>query len=313
MAKRTTTKEPQTIKEITTIPDWFVEIQPELPPQLPKIASPFRMYRSDIGDNRYYYEVKEDGPAIPYISVTSFISKQTPMEEYLIKWQHDIGGLDQANYVRDREACYGTLLNTLMIQVLKENGGDFTAFGEEAFQLAMSENYISQASEWRRKIKNDIACWVYFIQERNVKWITAGFLVACPRRRVAGYLDGCFEMDFNKSRVNSIIDFKKKNYANSVKHDLQLQTYKTLWNDLYSDIFPVTHVFNWAPGNMNAVKKYDLVNRTDSVFAKSIGLRLELPVLEGQIKAPAYYDEVNGQFSLDKEFDIKNHIQRFNF
>lgn len=295
----------QMTKEQTVKRDHLELITPEIMPRIEGIASPVLLYRYDKGADRYYYSFTEDGPK-GYLSVTSFVGKSLGISRELYKWASGVG-VEYANFYSKMRAAYGTQMHIEITEILKSGKGDFDQISRNAFMQANTLGYTTLAENWASDMVNDIASFVVFAKEKELDVIAAEFPICSEPYELAGCIDCVARVKFGKSKVNAIIDFKsgKKGFFES--HEVQLHTYKTLWNDWYQDVFPVTHVFNWSPNNWKKEPTYKFKNQTNSSYADSVRNRIEICRMEGWVTPPTQHLEIHGAFDLEN-FELENHL-----
>jgi hypothetical protein len=286
----------------------FSEITPEIEPRITGFRMPYTLYRYDLGNDRYYFEYPVTGEAIPYLSVTAWTKKVLGESEYLGKWRGNVGN-DYADWYSGMRAERGSLGHMLVAEIERTGEGSFRHVREMAYETAIEKGYPHQALAWQDSLVNDIACWMQFRKERNLEVLGAEVCVRSTRYGLAGAIDMICRLDFGKDRVNAIIDMKFGN-VNEEHHALQLNAYKTIWNDDFKDYFEVSHVFNWSPNKYTSRKPYTLKNQTDSTYAKSVRERMGLAKLEGMIQPPKAALRLDGDFTTE-DFEIDNHIQKY--
>ena len=267
------------------------------------ISPPFRLRRSDRGNDRYYY--KEDSD-VGYLSMTSFVSKSLPTSPHLVEWIAS-NGVKMSEYFRDESADYGTAMHMAQIECIKNKGGSFEEIEMLAREQAALLGHSHRADLWAHKIVRDVASFLQFLKDYQVKPLAAEIPVASDKYGLAGCLDLPCRMQFNKKEVTAIVDMKSGRKGFFEGHEMQLHGYKVLWNDWFGHIAPVTHVFNWAPSDWKDKPTYKLKNQTKSVFANSIIQRMEIAKLEEWVRPPSSFLFISGEFDIDT-FDIDNHL-----
>lgn len=282
--------------------NFFEEILPEIAPRIEGLAPPFLLKRSDRGDDRYYFKV---GGSEAYLSMTSFCKKALPTSPELVRYVND-RGIDLSEFIRDEAADYGTFMHIVCVEVLKSGSGHLGEIQDMAREEAISRRYYGREEIWSSKIINDLLSFITFLKEKNVVPVAAEFPVASDEFGIAGMVDLPCELDFNGSRVKAIVDMKSGRKGFWPEHELQIHGYMTMWNDWFGSIYPVTHVFNWAPNNWRDSPTYKLKNQTKSAFASTIRQRMAIAKEEGWIKPPKSYTYYDGAFTLE-DFDIDNH------
>lgn len=289
--------------------DVFKEVVPDLL-NIEGIASPYRLYRYDKGQDRYYFMRMEEGDAIkPVLSVTSFTQKVLNNAFVLMKWQDNVGGYDVANYIKNMRAEYGTLCHVIFGEIMKTGVYNFDEVKKRAWETAWNLGYKFEAEVWVEDIVEDMVAFMTFLIEREVEVIALEFPIADEDVGLGGTMDLICRLKFGKSRVNAIVDFKSGRKGFFEGHELQLGIYKYLWNRLYQGVFKVSHVFNFAPCGMMAKEKYKLKNQTDSMLVigaenevklcKSRGILDGIKMTHNTIRGSGFW----------KDFKIEEHVK----
>ena len=288
--------------------DFMQLITPDIIPSIEGISSPYKLFRYDKGDQRYYFRFPEQGDAIGYLSVTEFTKKSLGIGVQLYKWAAN-NTVEYTKMYSEMRAAYGTQMHIEITDMLKSGKGNFDEIKNRAFNLAIDLGYKHSAMDWLDDMANDVASFLIMAREKNLKVIAAEFPICSNKYGLAGCIDLIVQLDFNRTRVNAMIDNKSGRKGFFEAHELQLHTYKKMWNDVYSSVFPVTHVFNFAPQNIKNKTKYKLQNQTSSVFAPTIEQRMSLANLEGWVNPPKGHMELNGSFEVET-FDIADHLEK---
>lgn len=231
------------------------------------VEPPYRLYRVDGGDVRWYY-CPEDGRYYP--SVTSVIGATTPTPFPLIEWMKRHG--DNADKLRDERADYGTTLHQLIERVLLDGGVTRSDIETAVYGNAP---YILDAGEWTRELSKDLLSFIAFAQEVALEPVAVEIMLRgdgyAGAADIVGYVNG----------VLSIVDVKsgKKGFYES--HEIQLHMYRDAWNALYPEL-PVERVYNWSPKDWRKLPTYTLKDQTKSKAAEKIPLLLRLFELDGR-------------------------------
>jgi len=278
----------------------------------------YALWRYDKGENRYYYRMV-GGEQLAYLSATSFCSMSLGISHGLYKWGVSMGE-EAAKAYSQMRADYGTMMHIEIVNAVLNGGHDFDDLWEIGYTTAIDKGYKYAAETWADDLPRDVAAFLKFLQERNAKVIFAELPVYSPTWLVAGCIDLGMELDFGKTRVNAIVDMKSGRKGFFKDHELQLNIYKTVWNERFSELWPVTHVFNWAPTDWRAKPKkdpadwpaYKLANQTKSVFSKSVEDRLRIGLKEDWMNPPKGDLRLSGKFNIN-EFDLGEHISLTEF
>ena len=287
--------------------EYFKEIQPAIGPTVEGLRAPWKLFRYDRGEDRYYFEFPMGGGKRAYLSVTSFCSKSLPAPQ-LANWRGDVGN-DFAEMYSAYTAAYGTFMHTQITEIMRTGRGNFEELKEQAFQEAHATGFKQGALEWQDKIVNDVASFMLFVKERNVEVIAAEIMVKSDKYELAGAVDLVCRMDFAKGRINAIVDLKSGQKGFWDSHRLQLHCYRSLWNEQFEEVFPVTHVFNWAPQNIRSKTQYKLENQTEHYFSESVEQRMAIAKTEGWIKPPGAVFELEGEFFVEA-FNLSDHLTK---
>lgn len=272
----------------------------------PKIEAP-RLWRFDKAADRYYFKM-QDGKAVRgYLSVTSFVSKSLGIGDGLFQWATNVGK-DYAEAYAGMRAAYGTLMHEVIVDIMRSGEGDFYQLADIGLNVALDLGYKYAAEDWANDLPKDVAAFLTFAQEKEFELMAAEIPVSSDRYGLAGCIDMVGSMKFGRGRVNCIVDLKSGRKGFYDEHRLQLHAYRIIWNDLFSELHDVTHVFNWAPNNWKKKPTYKLENQTDHLFKNTIRQRLAIAEGEGWIKPPTGYFQLEGKFSIDA-FDINEHLK----
>lgn len=293
--------------------DFIKEVMPDIV-NIAGIASPYRLFRYDKADDRYYFRY-ENGKPIGYLSMTSFLHKVLPTSPFLIQWMMKHGE-EGAAYLRDMKAEYGTLLHVISTEIELAKKGDWNDIKSRAFNAAIESGYKSEAIEWENEMANDILSYLIFRQEREVETIAAEFPICSDEYGLAGCIDRVIRLKFDGKMVNAILDLKSGRKGFWSSHKAQLHGYMKMWNDQFGGVFPVTHCFNLAPAAnaISAKTKYKLENQTDACLdgettpiKEHIHQFLKAATHRGMINPPLSHFDLVGSFSLDT-FNADDHI-----
>lgn len=289
----------------------MIPIKPEIAPIW---GVPYTLYRYDRSDDDRYYFRFEGNTRHSYLSVTSFVSKSLGIGQTLADWMANVGKSHAKGYSQYR-ADYGTQMHIEIVEILRMGGGSFEDIVKRQIQICKDLGYGTHLTAWISEIRKDILSFLKFLQDKNVKVIFAELPVYSDKYGIAGSIDMGVEMDFNGGRVNALVDLKSGKKGFFEGHNLQLNIYKELWNDLFKTEFPVTHVFNWAPNAWRTSAKdpgewptYKLQNQTYTKY--SVLKRLELALEEGMVLPPDSHMEIQGAFLLDA-YSVGDHIKTY--
>lgn len=280
----------------------------EVTPDLCHIEAPYRLFRYDKGADRFYYRVAESGAALlPYLSVTSFTGRSLPTSKYLVQWVGNLGN-DAAEEKKNMAATYGTIMHIEIGKAIKDGHYDFKDL-EDRLLEELPIQYKYQYANWLMELKKDLMSFFQFHKEHNVEVTALEIPVYNDQYGLAGTIDLVCTMDFNGQRVNALVDFKSGRKGFFEGHELQLISYKHMWNELFGSVFPVTHVFNFAPNAWRKRPTFKLKNQTDSIYARTVTQRMAIAKAEGWVTPPAGYLDIHGDVNL-ANFNAEQHMLR---
>jgi hypothetical protein len=274
-------------------------------PEFMHIVSPFNLFRVQSAGERYYMMLDENNKPTYYLSVTSFCSKSLGASAFLMKNYFGVLGTEQAELNAEIAAHYGTMLHIEIGNFFKNDYQyDFGNSINDAL-LSVCAKYLQEnnlhhslAYEWREKLQNDMASFISWVQEKNVKMIAMEFRIASDTYKVGGAIDLICSLDFDGKRVFAVVDFKSGRKGFFDSHILQLKAYATIWNEHYKNVCPITHCFNWSPKEWREKPTYNFENQTKKpIDFKS---RAEVAIKEEWVKTPKSYLVMSGVANLSK-------------
>lgn len=288
------------------------------------IASPFeyKLRRLDQGNERWYlYTDEETGDLRHCMSATTFAEKSMGMGYGLLNYLMEMGK-EASDLHKFWAAEYGTFFHIEAGDALSNGYYNFGPDGVLAELKLMEyferlEGFPLKKLKWYfiRKFHKDMASLFQFIKDRNVKVIAVEFPVMSYKWQIAGTIDLICELDFNGKRIICIVDFKTGKGIYEI-HPLQLLLYQEMWNEHFSDICEVTHLFNWKPSDFKVEKSptYQLKNQTNSVLDWEG--RLMIGINEGWFdKSPRANYLMHGQIkvgdSIDDNVKVLNHLEMY--
>lgn len=285
-------------------------------PEYKKIVSPYQIKRIQNGSDRYYCTYTDAEPKF-YLSVTSFSSKVLP-NPYLAKWRGDLGN-DLADFKADLAAEYGTFLHIEIGDFIKSGKYCFDDVDERVIDYLLSKDLsMKLILEWVNKIHNDMLSFLAFWVKHEVEAVFCEFPIVSNVWELGGCLDlGC-TLTFNRQRVNALVDFKSGRKGFYESHELQLKAYREMFNETFGDIFPITHIFNWAPTEWRCEvgkkvvcpePKFKLKNQDNGNII--IEKYLELGLAHGFTKKPKPVKRGVGTFEINQK-DLSKNISIIN-
>ncbi|GIV35366.1 MAG: hypothetical protein KatS3mg031_2901 [Chitinophagales bacterium] len=245
----------------------------EIIPEVASVAPLGRLYRIDAPGGLRWYMRKEGEVKKYYLSATSFASATLPAGEGLRRWWKEAINPDE---YAARRAEYGTLMQLLFVEISKKG-----VFHVKALEEIIEQYPYEEAPAWRHELLKDAAAWAQFMHDNELRIIAAEFPVWSDEMHIAGTIDFVVEMNFNKKRINAIIDVKsgKKGFYDS--HELQLEIYRRAWNENYGKLLEVEYIFNFAPKDWRTAPTYTLKNQTGTIFKETILQRVQVAKAEG--------------------------------
>lgn len=250
--------------------------------ELAQVAPALRLYRIDSTGQRYYYTMTPEGQPTFYLSVTSFTSSIMPTSSHLIDWRVRLGKEESEEAARIA-ASYGTFLHVLIAEFMRTG-----SYNHEETFLSLNDYMKFEGipgrffGPWLEDLETDMLAFAQFVYDRNVKPLAIEFPL-CSKIGLAGMVDLVCEMDWNRTRIVAIADFKSGRKGFWESHEAQLHTYKMMWNDLFKGTgYEVSHVFNWAPKAWRKEPTYDLTNQSESIQAQKLPHYLNLFQLENK-------------------------------
>lgn len=278
----------------------------EVVPEFTKIESPFKLFRYDMEDSRYYLKLGSDGSVVgSYLSFTAFCKMSLPTSTHLINWVKEHG--DKSDFMRDERAAYGTALHAYVVMTLKEGRVNFNECREYAVGEALAQGFGSSADKWCYDLPMDVAAFYAWYREHVVDIIGMEFPIASDKWGIGGVIDIVAMIKFNKGIVPGIVDLKSGRKGFWDSHKLQLHSQRIVWNEVFPE-FPITHVFNWAPKDWRKTPTYGFTNHSGSVYAKTVISRMRIVKQEGKNIPSLGRKFMVGEFGIDN-FIPENHIR----
>ena len=246
--------------------------------------------RFQQGNNRYYYDVKEDGSIKLYSSATTLIRDGYAEDTTALeKWRNVLRAEGKsAEYELAFLACRGTILHFLLgecIQGKDINLSDMRLFitenAPEITQVYLFDDVMRKDVNWLIK---GVLAFMQFVKDYNVKPLALELIMASDQYEVASPIDMVCTMTITEKgffgevyksgekkgqpketkqerTVVAIVDFKSNNFYD--KHYLQLQLYKRIMKENYPDL-EVDCLFNWSPKDWTSTTPtYNLKEQSD--------------------------------------------------
>lgn len=288
------------------------------------------VYRFNQQGMRYYCTVT-DRSVLFYPSVTTIISKTTPMS-YGLKAILAEKGMQGFNQFMKEKADYGTLLHILISDYLRSGNEkssrhfDFDDIPGRV-QLYVEENHINYSTiYWAWNLKKDLASLIQFIYDYNVEPIAieavgiyndgtyhyAGALdlICYMTIKEKGFWGEVYKTGENKGqpketfkeiRVKAIVDFKSGKSGFFEDYEVQLKMYGLMAEQSFG-IKP-DRLFNVAPKDWDTTPTYSIKDQTESIHHAKIPFMLgqysvewkepkDILVIEGKVNGTGLQDAV---------------------
>lgn len=287
------------------------------------IEPAYRLYRLDSkGGDRYYYRFNEQGKPEFFISVTTFIHKAIPTSPHLLKWIADMGYQQAEEYKKER-AAYGTFLHGATEQLTINREYDLDTLEERLREYIHQKLLPSTLFEkWYYEMKKDILSWAKFLIDYNVKPLAIEIMLCSPEMENAGAIDLVCEMDirvkgyhgevyasgprkgepkesFEIKRITAIVDTKggKKGFYEA--HELQLHTYRKMFEENYPNI-KIDKVYNWSGKDWRSEPTYNLTDQTESPMQYKIPHILANAKIDAEYKDERELTIISGKIEIDQ-------------
>jgi hypothetical protein len=268
------------------------------------LLSPYKLYRYQFRDDRYYFYNKPviDMPTgvaftneIAMATGVTTLTKHTiPYDEGLLRYYAE-RGYEEATAYRDDRSKYGSLLHTIAAELLIKRKFDLDQLPGIVAAYAAKNALTVNVAAWVDYLKQDTLALAQFIIDYNVKPLAIELSLVSPSLGVAGTLDLFCEMDKEETgffgevyasgdrkgqpketkrtvRVLAIVDFKSGRNVPSTKHNAaQLRILRILLDEMMETVYG-THtaaqqmeLYNWHPKNWETKPGYRLVDQKHCV------------------------------------------------
>ncbi len=257
------------------------EVKPYYYDSTKLVKYPEPMFRLDVKGRRYYYRLVE-GESIFYTSVTTMIKDNMPTPKALLKWMVD---QDNGEEEMMERAFYGTVLHAMFAELLINGKYDLDKLPEELAKYGIKENTTIKP-EWAEELKKDLLALSQFVIDYHVVPLAIEVILYHPNDGYAGALDLVCTLDYTESghfgevyasgvnkgqpklskrtiRAMAIVDLKSGRKGFYESHEIQLESYRQMWNVHYPD-FPITKTFNLSPKEWRTKPSYNLKEQSDA-------------------------------------------------
>lgn len=289
----------------------------------------YKVGRVSYGDyGRSYIRIDEDGmlesPFRLYTSLTTAISQCAPMEKPLLEWYCKYG-YEEANRQLKIAQHYGSLMHKFIGRWLIENKIDFDTIQEKIDNYIGENNFWQpETSTWETKLKFDLASFIYFTIEHNIKPLGIEYVLLSEKGYgtmidLVCYMD-IIETGFwgelyksgdkkgqpketkQRKRIRAIINFKSGRHAFYRTNGIQLECEKRLWEENFSDL-PLDAAFNWSPKEWDINPGYHLKDWSGEILKEEIEAILTLAEIRfGTRAANKKYVSIFGTQWRDRDF-----------
>lgn len=301
--------------------DWFDPDALRLPP--------YKVGRVSYGDyGRSYVKILPDTgieqPFRLYTSLTTAISKCSPMERPLLEWYAKLG-MTEADRQLKISQQYGTLMHKLIGKWLIERSFDFGKVQEYIDEhIAITNFWQPEVYSWYNKLKQDISAFASFTIERNIQPLGIEYVLVSDKG-FGTLIDLVCKMDISETgcfgevyasgankgqpketkrrkRITAIINFKSGRHAFYRSNGIQVECEKQLWEENFPDI-PLDAAFNWSPKDWDINPGYNLKDWCGEISQDEIDAVLSLAEIRFGTKAVnKKYIDIYGTQWRDKEF-----------
>lgn len=295
----------------------------------------YKVGRVSYGDyGRSYVKILEDGtleqPFRLYTSLTTAINTCAPMERGLLEWYCKLGMVEAERYLKMSQH-YGTMMHKLIGEWLINNHIDFSTFQDKIDEYVGEHNcWQPEVSGWDRKLRFDVASFIYFTKERDIKPLgieyvllsDKGFgtlidLVCMMDISEEGFFGEVYKSGDNKGqpkqtkrrkRIRAGINFKSGRHAFYRTNGIQIECEKQLWEENFPDM-PLDACFNWSPKEWDVNPGYNLKDWTGEISQAEIDAILTLAEIRfGTKSLNKKYTDIYGTQWRDRDLTCV-HIQ----
>ncbi len=271
----------------------------------------YKVGRVSYGDyGRSYVKILEDGtieqPFRLYTSLTTAISQCAPMERGLLEWYTKLGLVEAERQLKASQH-YGSLMHLLIGEWLIENRFDFGTIQDKIDEYVGEHNcWQPEVAMWPRKLKFDIASFIYFTKERDIKPLGIEYVLLSDKGfgtlidlvckmdiSETGFFGEVYASGANKGqpketkrrkRITGLINFKSGRHAFYRTNGIQIECEKQLFMENFPDI-SIDAAFNWSPKEWDINPGYNLKDWTGEISQQEIDAVLSLAEIRFGTKA----------------------------
>lgn len=294
----------------------------------------YKVGRVNYGNGRSYIRLNENGtleqPFRLYTSLTTAINSCAPMEPPLLEW-YCKNGIAESKRLLKLCQHYGTLMHTEIGSYLVLNYYDFDTIQERVSAYLSTNNYWQpETDNWADDLKYDIAAFVAFAQEHEVKPMgieyvllsQKGFgtlidLVCKMKMKEKGFWGEVYKSGDRKGEQKettrivektAVINFKSGKHGFYRSNGIQIECERQLWEENFPDV-KIDCAMNWAPKEWRTAPDWTLKDWMGEIDQKEVDAVLALAEIRYASKAiNKKYMNIEGQaFSTRPVTDcIKN-------
>jgi hypothetical protein len=323
----------QRIKELNKI------LQPELPLWVKKVDElqpREKIYREQIGGIRYYYTFNKQNNPRFYLSVTSLAKLTMPMSPFLLDWKMSLGKAE-SEYQATMRAHYGNMMHDYLLDFTIKGGCDPSDIRDRIL-LYLDRNNLhyetGMVEPWTKELTKDLLSWAKFCHLYELEPLAVEYPIVDRKRELAGRVDLVAKIKFGNRYVSGknahklkdeegfdwivvMIDLKSGKNGFYDEHLLQLESYKTMWNDRFPPAWQVERIYNWGPKDWRSAPTFSFKDQTgimnDKLFdtyVKQLKLRNLLEPKRSFIlpkKELVFGEDVSGKYEIQT---LADHVRK---
>lgn len=258
----------------------------------------YQVGRVSYGYGRSYIKLKDgalESPFRIYTSLTTAISQCSPMEQPLLEWYCKHGYEGAKRLTKDAQ-MYGTLMHIEIGKFLTDNYYTFTDVPEVITAYLTEHNY-TPLDNWKYKLKYDMAAFIAFAHEVNLKPLGIEYVLVSDRGfgtlidlvcimdiEEKGHFGEVYKSGERKGEPKStsridrktcIINFKSGRNGVYRSNGIQVECERQLFEENFPDV-KIEHAFNWAPKEWETSPSWTLKDWTGEIEQAEIDSILEL-------------------------------------
>lgn len=269
----------------------------------------YQVGRVNYGNGRSYVRITDgqlESPFRLYTSLTTAISSCSPMEQPLLEWycKH---GYEEANRQSRIAADYGTLMHIEIGRYLSDGYYDFDAVKEVVSDYCLNKNILHpEARAWKYKLPYDIAAFIAFSHEHNVKPLGIEYVLLSDRG-FGTLIDLVCKMDIEEKgffgevyksganagqpketkrtkRITAVINFKSGRHGFYRSNGIQIECERQLFEENFPDI-QIDAALNWSPKEWHTSPSWNLKDWAGEIEQQEIESVLTLAKIRFADKA----------------------------